>query len=520
VRPVLLRRRLLLLFVVVVLGVAILGGLARTVVRSRDDTAAHGRTVRVAREQVERLRAAYAEQENGERGFVISGENDLLAPYTDGRREANRVVRSLRGISHEIKEIGAPLGRVVASAEAWRAQAAEPEIELARSGDRDAALASIASGEGSTLFDRVRANLDTLDRRVAAIGVTSDDRAASTRRQLTFLVVLFIVLLFVGTLVAAWLIRRWVTRPIDRLVVDVRRVRGGDLDAPIRSTGPPEIAELADDIEEMRRSLDEQRIDAERAREAVEQNAAVVLALRSQLEPEIGELPKGWTIAAQLRAAEGVAAGDCYDLVRLHGGALGLIVVDIAGHGATEGILALRCKELLRASLAADVSPGEAIEAAAEQLGDMGPEVFLTAFVAVVDTEDGRVSYANAGHPPAFISSEDSDFDLAPTGPLVGPLLRPAAPHWGTSTATIAPNDNLCIYTDGLIEIRNAEREFFGPERLQALIRGSRCDQAPNIVKRCLDEAQLFAGGRMHDDATIVVLCRPKLDSSTVAGSG
>ena len=83
----------------------------------------------------------------------------------------------------------------------------------------------------------------------------------------------------------------------------------------------------------------------------------------------------------------GVAAGDCYDLVRLRGGGLGLIVVDIAGHGATEGILALRCKELLRASLAADVSPGEAIEAAAEQLGEMGPEVFLTAFVAVVDTE-------------------------------------------------------------------------------------------------------------------------------------
>ena len=98
-----------------------------------------------------------------------------------------------------------------------------------------------------------------------------------------------------------------------------------------------------------------------------------MLALRSQLEPEVGELPEGWTIAAQLRAAEGVAAGDCYDLVRLSGGRfLGLIVVDIAGHGATEGILALRCKELLRASLAADVSPGDAIEAAAEQLGRDG----------------------------------------------------------------------------------------------------------------------------------------------------
>ena len=82
----------------------------------------------------------------------------------------------------------------------------------------------------------------------------------------------------------------------------------------------------------------------------------------------------------------------------------------------------------------------------------------------------------------------------------------------------MAPGDNLCVYTDGLIEIRNVEQEFFGPERLRAPIRGSPCDQAPAVVKRCLDEAQLFAAGRMHDDATIVVLCRPELDSSIGGG--
>ena len=158
-----------------------------------------------------------------------------------------------------------------------------------------------------------------------------------------------------------------------------------------------------------------------------------MLALRSQLEPEVGELPEGWTIAAQLRAAEGVAAGDCYDLVRLRGGGLGLIVVDIAGHGATEGILALRCKELLRASLAADVAPGDAIEAAAEQLGEMGPEVFLTAFVAVVDTQDGGIRYANAGHPPAFISADDRRHRPRPDRPARRPdARRLRRRRWGT----------------------------------------------------------------------------------------
>jgi serine phosphatase RsbU (regulator of sigma subunit)/CHASE3 domain sensor protein len=501
---------LLLLFISVALAVIVVGVLARAVVRARDDAAAHGRTVRVAREQVSRLNAAYYEQAAGINAFVATGADELLEPYFDGTSDARRVVAALRGVESEVPELEVPLDRVLTAGRAWRTGVAASAIASVSAGDALAARDLIDSGRAAQLLATLDARLGALDARVAAVGRDSDERAATTRRQLTLVVVLVLAVVVVGTLLAAWLIRRWVTRPLNRLVADVRRVRAGDLE-PIEPTGPPEVAELATDIEEMRQRIDEQRLTAERAREAVEQNAGVVLALRSQLEPEVGELPGGWTVAAQLRAAEGVAAGDCYDLVRLRDDRLGLIVVDIAGHGATEGILALRCKELLRASLAADVAPGDAVLATSEQLGEMGPEVFLTAFVAVVDTDDGSVRYANAGHPPAFISASDDEVELGPTGALVGPV----GSEWKTASASIEPGDNLCVYTDGLIEIRNADREFFGSERLRSLIRGARCEQAPAIVQRCLDEAELFAAGRIHDDATIVVLCRPDLVSST-----
>ena len=147
-----------------------------------------------------------------------------------------------------------------------------------------------------------------------------------------------------------------------------------------------------------------------------------MLTLRSELEPEVGELPKGWTVAAQLRAAEGRRRGRLLRPVRLRDGGIGLIVVDIAGHGATEGILALRCKEMLRASLAADVAPGDAVEATAEKLGDMGAEVFLTAFVAVIDTEDGSHPVRERRASARLRQLRRRyDVDLEPTGPLVGP---------------------------------------------------------------------------------------------------
>ncbi len=254
----------------------------------------------------------------------------------------------------------------------------------------------------------------------------------------------------------------------------------------------------------MRGRIRQQLVDSERSREAVEQSAAVVLTLRSELEPDVGPIPEGWTVAATLRAAEGVVAGDCYDLFVTKQNDIALIVVDIAGHGATEGILALRCKEMLRTALTSGAEPGEALVTTAELLGDMGAEVFLTAFVAVIETATGRVRYANAGHPPAFVVRDGGADELAPTGPLVGLLV----PGWSTAEATIGLTDNLCVYTDGLIETRNADNEFFGPERLVDLLEGARCDQAPAVVKRCIDEVELFTPGGLRDDATIVVLCR------------
>jgi sigma-B regulation protein RsbU (phosphoserine phosphatase) len=95
--------------------------------------------------------------------------------------------------------------------------------------------------------------------------------------------------------------------------------------------------------------------------------------------------------------------------------------------------------------------------------------------------------------------------ELLPTGPLVGLI----GSGWRTDTSRIGPGDTLCVYTDGLIEVRNDANEFFGPERLAVLVQGSRCDEAPLVVKRCLDEVQVFAPVGLRDDATIVVVCRP-----------
>ncbi|MDQ1429692.1 MAG: hypothetical protein QOF40_294 [Actinomycetota bacterium] len=499
----LLRRRLLLLFVAILAGVVALGGAAAFVIRERDDAQQRERELSVALERVAQLGVAYVDQETGERGYALTGVSTFLEPYTSGQARAAALVRQLSSTVHS-RELRALLGRTERAAAIWRTDAAEPEIALRNAAGQEAAAAAVAAGTGQALFDQVRAGLRALGTRLQA-----DERAAAKhldrlRTTLSWLFAAIVALAVIGTVTAAFMIRRWVTRPIDALGREVRRVRAGSLDSPIQASGPPEVAALALDIDSMRGRIQQQLAESERSRQAVEQSAAVVLTLRSQLEPDVSNLPEGWTVAATLRAAEGVVAGDCYDVVVMKDGRLGLVVVDIAGHGATEGILALRAKEVLRAALTSGQTPGEALETTAAQLGDMGREVFLTAFVAVIDTSDGRINYANAGHPPALIVTGDGAVELGPTGPLVGLL----SPGWATAGAVVGPGHNLCAYTDGLIETRNVDNEFFGPERLVELLDGARCSEAPAVVKRCIDEVELFSPGGLRDDATIVVLCR------------
>jgi serine phosphatase RsbU (regulator of sigma subunit) len=311
------------------------------------------------------------------------------------------------------------------------------------------------------------------------------------------------------TLVAAFLVRRWVTRPLDRVGRAVRSARAGKVGV-VPPHGPPEIADLARDVDNMRLQMNRALYDALRARETIEQSASVVLMLRSELASDVEDLPDGWSVAAQLQPAEGIVAGDCYDVIELSPSSLGLVVVDISGHGAVSGILALRCKELLRAGLRNGLDPDEAVLWAAEQLGDLGDETFLTAFVGVVDLGSGGLRYANAGHPPALVCSPAQARELEPTGPIVGPLVGP----WRTAFAGLERGDTLAIYTDGLVEVRNEQQEEFGPERLSDLVREASRDEADAIAKRCIDEISSFAPGRLRDDVTVVLLRRsPRPDT-------
>ena len=226
------------------------------------------------------------------------------------------------------------------------------------------------------------------------------------------------------------------------------------------------------------------------------------MQVRSELAGDLGDYPGGWTMAAGLRAAEGIVAGDCYDVSLISPTTIAIVVLDIAGHGAQSAVATLKCKELLKAALRSGLEPGTSLSWLSEQEHGLG-ELFLTAsHRGPRHCERPRRLREHGTTRTTILATGGSLERLGPTGPIVGPFVRDLAYR---VDGRHAGGGKLIIYTDGLVEARDHGRAFYGETRLLDLLLSLDCREAQPVVDRILSDLDDFHPGRLADDVTIVV---------------
>lgn len=176
----------------------------------------------------------------------------------------------------------------------------------------------------------------------------------------------------------------------------------------------------------------------------------ITLELQRAMLPEGLPVLPDVGVAAQYRPAEsaGRAGGDWFDVVVMPGNALGLVVGDVVGHGATASAVMGQLRAVASERLAGGSDLGEVMRAldafAARSPGARGG----TVCVAVVDRASGSVEYAVRGHPPPLVvgASRSTRFLPASGPPLAMPGLgfRPAR-H------ALRPGDTIVLYSNGAI---------------------------------------------------------------------
>ncbi|HWH50139.1 MAG TPA: GAF domain-containing SpoIIE family protein phosphatase [Gemmatimonadaceae bacterium] len=212
------------------------------------------------------------------------------------------------------------------------------------------------------------------------------------------------------------------------------------------------------------------------------------------------------TVAARVVPAESVG-GDFYNLFRLGGARTGVMIGDVSGHGYQAALIMALTMSASAIHSQATSDPGTMLHALMSTLREelAMTEMFISAFYAIVDPGSRSLTYANTGHPHAFLLPDGGDFErLAASDPPLG--MDERAPT--TSTRSWNPGrDLLVLFTDGVSDARNRAGERLGEERVLEAVRAHRGAPPAEILDRVVETLETHTQrAPLRDDLTIVLL--------------
>jgi serine phosphatase RsbU (regulator of sigma subunit) len=220
--------------------------------------------------------------------------------------------------------------------------------------------------------------------------------------------------------------------------------------------------------------------------------------------------PEGWQIATFFRAAREVS-GDFYDVFPLAENQLALVIGDVTDKGVGAALYMALFRTLFRTLLSTNgftgAGSGNSLSAATKFINDYvctvhESESFCTAFVAVLDTSSGKLSYVSAGQDhPLALRTPGALEEILPTGPAIGAM---DDAQFALGELQLNPGDALFCYTDGLLDIRNPAGDSFGGENLRALVKGKDITALVNEIVTALDK--FSQGAVQYDDITMLMV--------------
>lgn len=232
----------------------------------------------------------------------------------------------------------------------------------------------------------------------------------------------------------------------------------------------------------------------------------------------VQELPDfpGWESAALYQPCS-VVGGDYLDIFPLPSGRVGIVVADVSGHGFPGAMIMVMVRTAFRL-LAPGLGPRDTvIEVNRFVTADIKRRMFVTALYAVLDPETGLVQVVNCGQNPPLLASPASGTHILPASGLAmglngGPLFEREA---RVQEIPLEIDDHLVLYTDGVVEAKNATNDDLGEEALMRVASGAVGGTAQDLVDGIAETIVEHRGtAAQSDDITIVAFKRLAFISS------
>lgn len=207
-------------------------------------------------------------------------------------------------------------------------------------------------------------------------------------------------------------------------------------------------------------------------------------------------------------ADQALVGGDFYDFIGRSDGVVRAIIGDVSGHGPDEAALGVALRAAWRALVLADVDDADVFSVLNRMIATErhSPEIYATTCMVTVSPDRRDLLFSLAGHPPPLLLDDSPRALELEGGPALG-LLDEA--KWPSTHVYLPLNWRVLLYTDGIIEGRDADRrERLGMTGLQTIAREllSESTSSSTFLRGLVERADQLNDGVLVDDVALVML--------------
>jgi PAS domain S-box-containing protein len=259
--------------------------------------------------------------------------------------------------------------------------------------------------------------------------------------------------------------------------------------------------------------------DQKRAQMELSQTNALLLERHRQMEQELqlaervqqSLAPKGLTwggVSVEAHYQPASSIGGDYGLVIPSDDRLDVVVCDVSGHGISSALVANRIYSETMAQIERGAELGSMLRHlnhfAVQNLASSN--FFFTVAAVRLYHARGRLQFAGAGHPPAILIHRGQSPRLLESTNMVLGLFEDAVDTESSVETVLQRGDRVVIYTDGLTENFNSQREMLGVDGLKEILTEASTLPLDEMKSQILNRVAAWRNGPAADDVSLVLL--------------
>ena len=199
--------------------------------------------------------------------------------------------------------------------------------------------------------------------------------------------------------------------------------------------------------------------------------------------------------------------GDLYDFFLIDGDHLCLVIGDVSGKGVPAALFMMVAATLIHHVAMHETSPGKILTAVNQEICSRNPEeMFVTVWLGVLEISTGVLTAANAGHEYPAVRQPGGSFELLKDrhGFVIGGM---EGVRYREYTLQMEPGSMIFVYTDGVAEATDLNKEMFGTERMITALNTAPNAAPEEILRIVRKQVDAFAGeAEQFDDLTMLCL--------------